>query len=349
MLKKQLTRQQLIHQVSERDIFCKYFGQWEFGKSYSSAFRKDDHNSTGFYLTDHGNLIYNDLRTNDKYDCIGFVMKKYSLPYYKAINKIAADFGLNSNGATVSMPTIIKPANQLIKPLKKVFIIKACKFKKQHLEYWTQYGITLNELKANNIFAVESYVINKFDEHDMCVNTFHSPKTNDIQFAYTFSRNDEKFIKIYNPYNATFKWVGNVPLDLPFGIDTLPYKSDTLIITKSVKDCIVLRKFYTDVIGLQNESSSSITDELLQELKQKYKHIYVWFDYDRAGLKAYRYYREKYGFKCLWTVCNTNSIWKNLQIVKQKHIKDPSDFVARYTIDVFEKYLKYYNDKLQKC
>jgi hypothetical protein len=34
-------------------------------------------------------------------------------------------------------------------------------------------------------------------------------------------------------------------------------------------------------------------------------------------------------------------MWQNLSMVKERKIKDPSDFVAKYTLEVFEQYLKY--------
>lgn len=340
-LKNNFTIEQLRREIGEEQIFTRYFGEWDFGSGYNSVFRDDNRASTGFYENKKGHIIYNDLASGDKYDFARFVMKAFKLNYYKAINKIAADFGLKKGSVDKDIDKAVSTVQRLKKPLRKAIIINSIRYKREHIDYWAKYDISVAELKENGIYAVDSFTINNFDEDDKLVKSFTSTPNNELKFAYTFSRDGETYIKIYTPYSKDGKWCGNVPLNLAFGLDTLRHESDTLIITKSVKDCLVLRKFFPDVIGLQNESSSSISEELLASLQEEYDNIIIWFDFDRAGIKAYNFYKRKYGFKGAWTVCNGSNVWQNLMHVKRYKIKDPSDFVDRYGINIFGQYLKY--------
>jgi hypothetical protein len=94
-------------------------------------------------------------------------------------------------------------------------------------------------------------------------------------------------------------------------------------------------------VAAQNESSGALKPEVCQAFKKLYKKVYVWFDFDRPGIKAANYYKKKYGFIPLFTTNKPQSIWRNLTEVKQKAIKDPSDFVKRFDLDIFTQYLKH--------
>lgn len=340
-LKNRITKQQLIQQIGEENIYTKYFGPWTYNTSYHSVLREDQKKSTGFFLNNNGNIIYNDFACSKKYDCIAFVMKLYSLSYSGALTKIAADFNIQGEQINVQPITI-----QNKKPYRKAYNVHTTSFKAHHLAYWAQYSITLAELQAANIHAVDGFTINKFDENDQLISSYNSPHTNDLKFVYIFDEpNGEKSIKIYMPYNKDYKWFGNVSLTTIFGIDDLTYKTDTLIITKSVKDTLILKKYFTDVVGLQNESPFSIEKDVISYLCKKYKYVYFWFDTDRPGLQAVNYYYKTYNIIPILIGNKNKSLWQNLTAAKKNTIKDPSDFVKKFGLETFEQYLKYINLK----
>lgn len=334
-LKTRITREFLKEKVGDRNIFDFYFAHpIEIGKSYCSVFREEVRPSTGFFISDNGSLIYGDFATGDKYDFVAFVQKLYGLSYYKAVNMIAIDFGLIPGERSTNREPVIKPITGYKERIKKKFTINTIPFKKHHLAYWAQYGITRQELIANNIKAVGKVKIDDFTIPEAA-----------LRFLYVFKDDKgEKYFKLYTPESLDYKWVSSVPLDIPFGIKDLTYTGDTLIITKSVKDCLVLRKFFPEVIGLQNEGKGSINKETIAALKRCYKHIYIWFDLDRTGLKASNYFMKKYGFKPIFTLANFKpNIFRALINTKQKNVKDPADFVKRYGIATFAQYLKHIN------
>lgn len=334
-LKKRITREDLKRKYGDENIFRFYFGEFEIGKSYSSVFRKDTKNSTGFYISEHGSIIYNDLATGDKYDFLAFVSKKFNISFYKALDKIDKDL------SDVKLkPFKYNPLKEKVKKEIKTFRVEIRPFTKRDLEYWAKYSITLDDLNNNNIYSVNALTINDYKIYTLF---------NELKFAYLFK--DEKqngYFKIYSPENDIWRWSSNTPLNLPFGMDKLTCEYDTLVITKSVKDCIVLRKFFPECFATQNESSSSLKKETIKALQKCYKHIYIWFDMDRPGIKAANYFKKKYGFKPLFIGDKNKTIWKNLSIIKKEKIKDPSDFIAKYGYDKLEKYIQNLNINVQK-
>lgn len=321
-LKSKVSREYLKQHIGDEAIFKYYFGDFSLGKAYNSVFRKDNKCSTGFYVTENGSLIYNDLATSEKYDFVKFVAKLKNLSYYGAVEQIAKDFNVNGSKDFTVSTTTIKPITKKPKDLFKVTIRP---FSKKDIAYWEQFAITKQELIQNNIYSVS-----KVEVGDKLIYTDYGQ----LKFAYLFKDEDNTngYFKVYSPLNKEFKWSGNVPISLPFGINNLPLKNKTLILTKSVKDCVILRKFFPECIGLQNESKSSIRHETLLALQKIYKEIIVFFDADNPGKEAAKYYTEQYGFKSVHT--------PDILFEKYK-IKDPGDFVQQRGIEDFEKWLKY--------
>lgn len=331
-LKQTITREQLKHQIGEEAIFKHYFGDFTLQTAYNSPLREDKKASTGFFLNKNNSIVYNDFATGEKYDFVHFVMKLHNLNYYAALQHIAANFGLLNSGAVGSKVAIIKPLNQLKKPLKKAIIVNATRFKKEHLTYWLQYGITEQELKQAGIYAVSSFTINKIDDAGRVVQTFTSSQNNELKFAYTFTDADKTYIKLYTPFSKDYKWAGDVKLDICFGINDLPIKNtNKLIVTKSVKDCLVLRKFLPECVGLQNESFQAIDMELFTGLKKLYKNIILFGDNDKRGLEFCEEVKQ-----LGWQAMHFPPQFK-----EKYNVKDPSDFVKHFGLAVFEEYLEH--------
>jgi DNA primase len=334
-LKTIITKDDLLQKVGDRNIFNFYFGDFKVSKSYHSCFRQDIKKSSAFIISKDGDIIYKDFALNETYDCISFVMRLLGLKYHEAVKQIAVDFNLIPGERSKNKEAIVHTNLQNKKKEEKRLRVDAVRFKKHHLEYWAQYGITAEELIKNNIYAVTSLYINEWRV------PVKSPEI--LRFAYLIKKDGRDYLKIYTPYASDYKWVTNAPLNVPWGIDELPNKSNTLIITKSLKDKVVLNKYFTDVIALQNESMSALDKDVALALKKCYKHIYIWFDCDRPGIKAANAYKKAYGFTPIFVGDFKKSIWARIMRAKKIRVKDPSDFIARYGLETFENYLKHIN------
>lgn len=332
MLKQKITKEYLIDKLGEENIFRYYFGDFVIGRSYKSIFTKDERPSTGFYVNSKGSLIYNDLRTGEKLDCIAFVAKLLKIKYGEAISQIAIDFGIKHGATSKEAKPIINKIKKYEKKEKSVFSVKTKPFTKADYTFWLQFGITKKELERYNIYSVSWFKMGEFqlfvEEPDLC-------------FAYLIpGLNGERYFKIYTPTDPDRKWFTNAPLDCVYGLENLTCTSNKLIITKSLKDYIVLRKFYKEVIYVQNESKASLPDKIIRVLlKCGYKLIYIFFDCDRPGIRAANYYKKKYGFIPTF-ITEGNTIWECLKNSSAKGIKDPSDYAKYYDLHKLEQHLK---------
>lgn len=316
----------ILSKVADSVIFYQYFGPFELGKVYKSKFRKDRNPSTGFYVNKLGRLIYNDITTGEKLDCFAFVAKLYNISYSDAIKKIGNDFGIigDSKQSIVSAATF-KAASEIDKDCKQKTIIqvKPNRWKEENLAYWREFEISQKELEENDVYPIGDLYINK--------QKIYNPH-NYLRYAYRLKYNGEEFIKIYSPHDTKMKWVSNIPLYIPFGLDTLPQSGDKLIVTKSQKDRIVLKKLFPAVIASQNESESALSSEIQEIIKNNhdFKRKIIFWDNDPTGVEACKKFNEKgFGYFNIPKEC-----------YEKFKIKDASDYVAYYGIDALADLLK---------
>ena len=313
-----INREDIYAQHSSSDLFNYYFGSFSFGRCYPSVFRKDDNPSTGFYVNRAGYTIYNDITTGEKLDVFAFVAKKHNLSYSEAVKQVYDEFKIGLIDSTNFKPIVHVPQTKKDTTIEIVYK----KWDQDGLDYWKQYSITEKELTENEVYNVKKLIINGQERPNYL---------NELRFAYILEYKDKFYKKIYQPYSSKeFKWKTNCPIYLPFGYNKLSYMTDTLIVCKSVKEMIIFKKFFPDVIAVQNESPASLREVTIKKLKEKYKKIYIFFDIDEPGLKAVTHYEEL----GLTPIYLPTSALKN-------NVKDSADFVGFYGLRKFEEFLKY--------
>lgn len=305
--------------VSESTIFSQYFGRFELGKVYNNPLRRDRKPSAGFYVNKRGRLTFSDFSTGEKYDAFSFVAAMYGLNYGGSIMKIAEDFGLiPSTGGTKYDKNVVFEV-ELDVQRKTIIQIEPNEWKDEYLKFWSKYGVEEKDIDKRYIFPVKK----------LWLNGYLIP-TKEIRFAYMVKWEGEVFFKIYSPYSKDMKWLSNVPLHIPFGLDTLPFKSKTLFITKSAKDKVVMNKIFTDVIATQNESEAAISSDVENFIKLNYdRYIIVW-DNDVVGVENCKKFNDR-GFGYF------NIPGEYYEMFK---IKDCSDFVEYYGIDALKQLFK---------
>lgn len=320
-LKKKYTRKELIDAIGDQNIFEYYFDQEiNLNKCYQSVLREDHNFSTGFYLSEHGHLVYNDFATGKKLDCVAFVAAKFGITYYAAINTIAVDFGLIDGVKSSNRQALIIKRTPLVKQERIIKII-AIPFNAQGLTFWAQYGITEQELKENFVYQVD----------EMSINDWVVPKQPDeVRFAYLAKSADKSYLKIYSPYNKEYKWVSSVPMEYIYGLNELSHMSKTLLIVKSQKERIIAKKLFSDVIAIGAENTGAINKQIIQQLKLQYDRIMYFGDNDKPGIKFCDY----------MTSIGAESFHFPENFIVKFAVKDIADFVAKWKIPNFEKWCK---------
>lgn len=324
---KKLNRDFILSKITDAQIFGYYFGNFKFGESYPSKFRKDKHPSTGFYVSKSGKLIYNDLaHRNNSFDCFAFVSKMYNLDFSDTIKRIAADFGLVSGKPSLMAEKAIKSLKNFDKTFKAETIIsfEKAKITAENFDFWSNYHITKKEFEEDGNYVIKTLFINGYEIPN---------KEGEPRYALTEMIKGEMRTKIYSPYSSNFKWVTNIPTEVPFGMNSLNRKSDFCFTAKAKKDRLVLKKFLPNVIAAQSEQKSAMPPKVIKKLKFNYKKNYIGWDNDETGLEAMDEMGQE-GFIPVFLPVEWN---------EQYGLKDYSDLAKEKGLKAVEKFLKQKN------
>lgn len=317
-----LTKEFVISNVPVRNIFKYYFGEFRIGGIYSSPFRKDKNPSFGFVISKEGEIFARDFGSKETWDCIRFVSCLFNVSYKDALNKICIDF--NIDGAKNIFVNDFLKKEIISAPIikkRKIIQIEPRDFTKEDLKYFKQFYITKQELIDNNVYSWENAWVDKKILYN----------SEPLRFAFKEENKElnETYFKLYQPYSEKTKWVSNIDIDRPFGINDLPHKSDTLIIGKAAKDRILLKQFFTDVIATQNESDNAVQQCI--PISKEYKYTILLWDADPPGVTACKSVTNKYG----WQYFNTP---KHVYI--EHGIKDICDYAKAFGLKALEKRFK---------
>lgn len=324
-----ITAEQVLDQLDELLIYRYYLGPFSLGKKMKHPFRKDEHPSFAvFFGTKLLKLLWKDFGTNKSGDVFSLIATMFKLSYYEAVLRVAADFGLLTGQPIVTKRQIQEARAFTEEFQKKEYLIQVERraMNAEELAYWAQYSITRKDLLANHIFGIEKLWINKRLMH-LNQSTLH--------FAYHFPEVDKW--KIYSPYDSDYKWFGNVSTFQMEGLEDLTLikmkgdqelPGDPIIVIKSRKDRIILKKLYSNTCSCQNESEGAIPREM-DVLFDQCEAKYCWFDSDEPGKNANRKLNHR-GYK-----------WINVpnELYEKYKLKDPSDIIKHFGWDEGSKIL----------
>jgi len=309
---EEINQEEILKRTTEYDIYSFYIGKHpEIGRITNSPLRKDKHPSFGLFKSSKtGSLMFKDLATNESGNCFKFVQLLFQINYKEALNKIWT----NIVESKLTKTPIGLKVDKIEAYSKKSILIKRKNFTETDDAYWSRYHIDRELLKEFNVFPIDSFWVNDI-QSKLTYNT-HSP-----MYAYKMFNS----FKIYRPLSATKedKWRSNCTKFDIQGWEQLPDKGDTLVITKSLKDIMVLRRFNVFSIAPHSEVSL-LPESVLNEAKNRFKRILVFFDNDAAGRKGANDLKEKYGLDTIEIPSHYLDIYG---------IKDISDYIEGFGIE----------------
>lgn len=327
-----ITKEFLQSKYSDETYFEHYLGFPVTKKLFTSVLRSDKKPTCSFYRNKNGDLIYKDFGTGDNFNFIGLVMEMFNLSYYQAINKIAADFGLIKTDI-ISVKAEIKESTSKILDTGPTYIQVTTKsFSKEELDWWNKFGIEQELLDKYKVFSCEHVFING--------RLSVSSTPNNYIFGYYFGTdNGRELWKIYMPLRKKFRFLNNISMDVLQGYEQLPESGPLLVITKSMKDSIVLKRLGIPAVA-PNSEVLIISQEQMDEFHKRFKYIVFYWDRDYAGVTNLQKIRKTYP-ECAYFI-NPKNTAKDLSDCVEK-------FGLRYVRDQIPKYLKqlqeYYNEK----
>lgn len=277
-----ITLDWILSRVTEYDIYAHYLGQFKVGMIYNSPFRKDKNPSFGiFYSKRTKQLLFKDHGTGDCGNVIKFISLYTGITNY---NDILLDI---VNKLKITSDTKLVSSKQYIASTETVIGVVRQDFTAEDINYWSQFNICINTLKKFNVNSIKYYLCNGI------VKGIY--KKENPMYAYKVYNN----FKIYRPLADKYtKWRNNLGQYDIQGFKQLPKTDNLLIITKSLKDVMCLYEMGISAISPASESTF-IPDDVLDNLKKRFKHILICFDRDTAGIKYLRKISLKTGLKPL--------------------------------------------------
>jgi hypothetical protein len=319
-----LTAESILEKISDYDIFMRYMPDksWKLNRVTYSPFRQE-RNPSFLIGNKHGFISFIDFAdTNLRGNCFHFVKLLFSFATHDdVLRHIDKDFGLGilSCNDTEEYKQIVSQYKQPeITKRNSLIQVITRKFNTTELEYWNQYHQSVDDLRANNVYAIKKVYLNK--------QLFYIKET-ELTFGYLY----DGHWKIYRPYgDKKNKWVpNNVPITAMDGKEDIS-NCKVAFINKSKKDYMVMKKVFPCSCAVQNEGIGCFSHENLEFLKANSDKQILSFDSDVTGVQNSQQITKLFDFEY------ANVPRKYLK----EGIKDWADLAKAHGLLTIENYLK---------
>ena len=264
--------------ISDADILSKYLGITQIPCVIQSPLRSDNRPSFGLYSPDGTHINYIDFGTKDKGTTLTLLSKMWNTDTYNTIKKINDEIGLISNSSS-GIITLNKSNNRVVvkKSVNTDLKCKIREWKDYDIKYWESYGISLKWLKLAEVYPIS---------HKIIVKNNHSYvfKADKYAYAYVEHKEGKVTLKIYQPFNKKYKWSNKHDKSVISLWTKVPKYGDKLCICSSLKDALCLwANTAIPSLSIQGEGYS-MSKTAIDELKRRYKKVYILLDNDITGL-----------------------------------------------------------------
>lgn len=300
------SKEYILSRVSELDILRHYFGNnITFSRNIKSPFRNESNPSFRFSVYSDGRIRWKDFGSGDHGDIFSLIQILYNCGFRTALDNIVRDMGLkkycdNKIKKSYEARMLLGIEHLPTKRKKKDIEIRKQLFTKTDIIYWGCYGIPIETLERYCVHSCSSVLLNGVE---CCRYTKDDPI-----YAYEFTNESDVSYKIYRPLNANgYKFIYNGLDYYMQGYNQLPEGGKLLILTKSLKDCMVLYELGYNSVSLQSESVKLRYDNY-QELRRRFKNIIVFYDNDDAGIKYSQNICSEYNMKSIVIPVNDDGV-----------------------------------------
>ena len=318
-----ITKEFLLSKNSEETYMSYYLGIPVKKGLFRSPLRTDNHNTCSFFRGRSGNLYFKDFATGQCLTFEGVVMEKYHCTYPNALKIIAKDFGYIQSSEVKKQEIKIQPK---FEGEKETFIqVEIKDFSESELKWWNSFGVTKQTLDKYKVYSIKTVFLNG---NIYAQSTQHSPI-----YGYYFGKkeNIEQW-RIYMPKRKEFRFIGNVSTKTIQGYKQLPDNGKLLVITKSMKDTMLLSSLGIPAVA-PNSETQFVSEKLLDEFRERFKNIVLLYDSDLTGVRFMNKIRKQYRDLI---VC---------MIPRKYEAKDISDFYQKYgrskTISLIKESINY--------
>lgn len=348
-----LTKTTILNKISQISIFSVYFNIpidiinycINTGELIKSPIREDNHPTCGFKYDNKGKLKFKDFAGyfwGDCFDAVALIMSNiYNTSidiskkedFVKVLKHIAFTFKDIYYGTEKdnNIDNVISNSLSNIKKQKPIIELVTREWNNNDINYWKQFGISIQDLNINFVYPVEQFYINRkinpnakyyYDSKDPCYGyLLGKDKSGTLNIKLYFPKRNKNFTKFITNCNH---------LEGIYGLNNNTY--NYIIITKSTKDRISLKVNIDKV--LKNNNINSISIGIINIPHETYKlrqNEYNWLiskvhngfilsfmDNDRTGKLEAKWLKDNYNIKPI--LINN----------KEYDAKDFSELISKY-------------------
>lgn len=273
-----ISLEDILKKTTESSILYFYLGITEIPCIINSPLREDKRPSFGLYSRDGKRIFYTDLSTGDRGGLFDLLSKMWGMSYVEVLERINKDIPKFSNGSNMKS---YSPYNTVTIGKYNKLIDLQCKvreWERYDIEYWESYGITLKWLKYADVHPISYKIVIK----DGVRRVYRADK---YAYAYVERKDGKITLKIYQPFNKDgYKWSNKHDLSVISLWTKIPEYGDIVCICSSMKDALCLwANTGIPSLAVQGEGYR-MSNTAINELKRRYKRIFILFDNDEAGL-----------------------------------------------------------------
>lgn len=277
----------VLERVSEADILSYYLHIVEIPCVIHSPLRKDSRPSFGLYSSDGMKIHWIDYATNERGGTFDLLMKMWTCTYTECINRVYKDVIQHSNVFIKPIQCSVHATHEYNNDVR--LQCKVREWKDYDIAYWKSYGITMDWLKWAEVYPISHKIITKNGKRMV----FGAAK---LAYAFVEHKEGNTTVKIYQPLSRQYKWSnghnGSV-VSLWFKI---PKTGERVIICSSLKDALCVScQLHIPTLAVQGEGYD-MSNSAIENLKSRYRKIYVSFDTDPPGILNTKRLAERTGF-----------------------------------------------------
>lgn len=276
--------------TTEAEIIHYYLGISNIPCKINSPLRLDRSPSFGLFSPNGSRITWIDFSSGERGGIFDLLSRMWNTSFKETLNRIYNDFNKFNGSAQVNSPKYPRNPNIKIGNKDVKMECKIREWKKHDIEYWKSYGISLEWLKFANVHPISHKIIIKNGQRYV----FGADK---YAYAYAEFKEGKTTLKIYQPYNKQgFKWSNKHDRSVISLWTKVPPTGDKICICSSLKDALCLwANTGIPALAIQGEGYT-ISDTAINELKKRFKNIYILLDNDEAGLKDAEILASRTGF-----------------------------------------------------
>lgn len=287
---------EIFTKYSETQVLCAVFPEiTRLPCIICSPLRTDNHPSFSIYLTNSGRVAWKDHGKNqdNRGGLMDLLCQYWHCTFNQALVKIS-ELPQFKGDVDIKPRQIKTLTRKEVDTLTKIEV-KVRPWRDYDLEYWQSYGITKPWLIHAGVHPIAYKIITKKDAETGKSQRYIFPAEK-YAYAFTEYKEDKLSLKIYQPFSKDFKWCSKMDSSVISLWTKVPKHGDRIIICSSLKDALCIScNLHIPAIAPQGEGYN-ISDTAVNELKRRYKKVFISFDTDIAGLLDGQNLSQKTGF-----------------------------------------------------